>query len=86
MAQPRLGRVWVGEAKRSPLPPNRTGGSPAYGRRGLLCEIPGLKRKALGRIRLADDMIRDAELHWYQAHRNGRKEIRVKHLAEQALE
>jgi hypothetical protein len=41
-AQPRLDRVLkgLGEAKRSPLPPDRTS-SPAYGRRSLLCEIPG---------------------------------------------
>jgi hypothetical protein len=44
------------------------------------------KRKGLGKIRLADGTIWEAELHWYEAHGIGRKEIRVKHLWEEAIE
>ena len=42
------------------------------------------KRKGTGKIRLADGTICEAELHWYEAHGIGRREIRVKHLWEQA--
>jgi hypothetical protein len=38
------------------------------------------KRKGFGKIRLADGTICEAELHWYEAHGIGRKEIRVKDL------
>jgi len=44
------------------------------------------KRKGFGRIRLADGTIWDAELHWYEAHGIGTKEMRVKHLREQTVE
>ena len=40
------------------------------------------KRKGLGKIRLLDDTIVAAELHWYEAHGIGRKEVRVKHFWE----
>jgi hypothetical protein len=40
------------------------------------------KRKGFGKIRLADGTICEAELHWYEAHGVGRREIRVKHLWE----
>jgi hypothetical protein len=40
------------------------------------------KRKGLGKIRLADGTMCEAELHWYEAHGIGRREIRVKHLLE----
>ena len=41
------------------------------------------KRKGIAKIRLADDTICRAELHWYEAHGIGKKEIRVKHFWEQ---
>ena len=41
------------------------------------------KRKGIAKIRLADDTICTAELHWYEAHGIGKKEIRVKHFWEQ---
>jgi hypothetical protein len=44
------------------------------------------KRKGFGKIRLADGTIWEAELHWYEAHGIGRKEIRVKRLREQTVE
>ena len=40
------------------------------------------KRKGIAKIRLADDTICLAELHWYEAHGIGKKEIRVKHFWE----
>jgi hypothetical protein len=43
-----------------------------------------LKRKGLGKIRLADGTICEAELHWYEAHGIGKREIRIKHLWEQS--
>ena len=36
------------------------------------------KRKGRGLVRLADETIRDAELHWYEATGIGRKELRIK--------
>ncbi len=44
------------------------------------------KRKGFGRVRLADGTIWEAELHWYEAHGVGKREIRVKHLREQSNE
>jgi hypothetical protein len=44
------------------------------------------KRKGIAKIRLADDTICVAELHWYEAHGIGKKEIRVKHFWEQENE
>jgi hypothetical protein len=44
------------------------------------------KRKGFGRVRLADGTIWEAELHWYEAHGVGKREIRVKHLWEQSNE
>jgi hypothetical protein len=44
------------------------------------------KRKGFGKIRLADGTICKGELHWYEAHGIGRKEIRVKHLRERTVE
>ena len=40
------------------------------------------KRKGIAKIRLSGDTICEAELHWYEAHGIGRREIRVKHLWE----
>jgi len=36
------------------------------------------KRKGRARVRLADGMIRDAEVHWYEATGIGRKELKIK--------
>ncbi len=36
------------------------------------------KRKGFARIRLADGTIRQAEVHWYEAHGIGRKEFKIK--------
>ena len=38
------------------------------------------KLKGVGRVRLADGSECDAELHWYEAHGIGRKEMKVKEL------
>jgi hypothetical protein len=38
------------------------------------------KLKGIAAIRLPDDTICPAELHWYEAHGIGRKEIKVKRL------
>ncbi len=36
------------------------------------------KRKGIARVRLSDGSIRVAELHWYEAHGIGRKELKIK--------
>src|SRR5262245_48115541 len=36
------------------------------------------KMKGVARIRLADGSVRRAELHWYEAHGIGKKELKVK--------
>lgn len=36
------------------------------------------KRKGIARIRLADGVVRRAELHWYEASGAGRKEFKIK--------
>jgi len=38
------------------------------------------KLKGLADIRLADGRIGKAEIHWYEAHGIGRKEIKIKRL------
>ena len=38
------------------------------------------KLKGMGRVRLADGYECDAELHWYEAHGIGKKEMKVKEL------
>jgi hypothetical protein len=38
------------------------------------------KLKGLATIRLEDDTICDAELHWYEAHGIGKKEIKIKRI------
>ena len=38
------------------------------------------KVKGVGRVRLPDGFECDAELHWYEAHGIGRKEMKVKQL------
>lgn len=38
------------------------------------------KLKGIGRVRLPDGSECDAELHWYEAHGIGKKEMKVKEL------
>jgi hypothetical protein len=38
------------------------------------------KLKGKGRVQLPDNTICEAELHWYEAHGIGRKEIKIKGL------
>jgi hypothetical protein len=38
------------------------------------------KRKGIALVRLADDSIHRAELHWYEASGIGRKEFKIKRL------
>ena len=38
------------------------------------------KMKGLATIRLPNGSIREAELHWYEAHGIGRKEFKIKRL------
>jgi hypothetical protein len=38
------------------------------------------KLKGIGQVRLADGTICDAELHWYEAHGIGKKEIKIKYF------
>ncbi len=40
------------------------------------------KRKGIGTVRLADGTIWEAEIHWYEAHGVGKKELRIKRLLE----
>jgi hypothetical protein len=36
------------------------------------------KLKGMARVRLADGMIRKAEVHWYEAHGIGQKKMKIK--------
>ena len=38
------------------------------------------KKKALGTVRLPSGSVREAELHWYEAHGIGRREMKIKRL------
>ena len=40
------------------------------------------KRKGIAKIRLEDGTVRLAELHWYEGHGKGRKEIIIKKYLE----
>jgi hypothetical protein len=40
------------------------------------------KRKGVGTVCLADGTICEAEIHWYEAHGLGKKELRIKRLFE----
>ena len=40
------------------------------------------KRKGLGTVELAGGVTRRAELHWYEAHGIGRKELKIKRLVD----
>ena len=39
-----------------------------------------VKRKGIARVRLGDGTIRLAEVHWYEAHGIGKKEMKVKEI------
>ena len=43
---------------------------------------PWRKMKGVGRIRLPDGWVLLAELHWYEAHGIGRKELKAKRYLE----
>lgn len=36
------------------------------------------KRKGMARVRLADGTVSRAEVHWYEAHGIGRRELKIK--------
>ncbi|THJ16737.1 MAG: hypothetical protein CAF42_012395 [Nitrospira sp. CG24B] len=38
------------------------------------------KLKGIARVRLANGIIRRAEVHWYEAHGIGRKKVKIKRL------
>ena len=40
------------------------------------------KRKGIAKIRLSDGAVKIAELHWYEGHGKGRKEIKIKKYLE----
>jgi hypothetical protein len=39
-----------------------------------------LKRKGIASIRLADGTIRQAEIHWFEAHGIGRRDFKIKRI------
>jgi len=41
------------------------------------------KLKGVAMVRLPDDSVATAEVHWYEAHGVGRKEIKIKRLLEE---
>ncbi|MEE8410236.1 MAG: hypothetical protein V3T05_11565 [Myxococcota bacterium] len=41
------------------------------------------KLKGIARIRLDDGSVHSAELHWYEAHGIGRKDVKIKELIEE---
>lgn len=41
------------------------------------------KLKGIATIRLADDTICTAELHWYEAHGIGKKELKIKRILDE---
>ena len=38
------------------------------------------KRKGVARVRLADGTIVNGEIHWYEAHGRGKKEVKLKRI------
>ena len=38
------------------------------------------KRKGIARVRLEDGAIRQAEVHWYEAHGIGRRDFKIRHF------
>jgi hypothetical protein len=41
------------------------------------------KRKGVARVRLADGTVTKAEVHWYEAHGIGRKEMKIKRFLDE---
>ena len=41
------------------------------------------KRKGIAQVRLADGTIAKAEVHWYEAHGIGRKEMKIKRFLDE---
>lgn len=41
------------------------------------------KRKGIAQVRLADGTIGKAEVHWYEAHGIGRKELKIKRFLDE---
>ncbi|MEK6279529.1 MAG: hypothetical protein AABN95_04175 [Acidobacteriota bacterium] len=39
-----------------------------------------MKRKGFATVRLFDDTVHGAEVHWYEAHGIGKKDIKIKRL------
>jgi hypothetical protein len=61
------------------------GGPRLRQRRRLIRDYgPGdwVKRKGVARVRLPDGTIQLAEIHWYEAHGIGRKEVKIKRLVD----
>jgi len=42
-----------------------------------------IKRKGIATVRLPDGSVRTAEVHWYEAHGIGRKELKIKRLLDE---
>jgi hypothetical protein len=40
------------------------------------------KRKGIAKIKLSDGIVKLAELHWYEGHGKGKKEIKIKKYLE----
>jgi hypothetical protein len=40
------------------------------------------KRKGIAKVRLTDKTVKLAELHWYEGHGKGKKEIKIKKYLE----
>ncbi len=40
------------------------------------------KLKGIAHVRLPDGMVCKAEIHWYEAHGIGKKDIKIKHILE----
>jgi len=38
------------------------------------------KIEGLATVRLPDDTVYFAEIHWYEAHGNGKRDVKVKHI------
>ncbi len=43
------------------------------------------KRKGIAMVRLADETVHQAEVHWYEATGIGRKEMKIKYLLDEEL-
>lgn len=43
------------------------------------------KLKGIARVRLPDNTICNAEVHWYEAHGIGKKNIKIKHILDEYL-